>query len=699
MPRRTKIAYTVALGLIIAPALALVVLSNLDWNLAKPWLNAHVSEALGRPFAIAGDLSLTWKAHTPGQGESDAGWRDMIPWPHVVARDVHLGNRPGSPAAASLGLSADAGVPNGKPLPPEMARIKQLAFSLNPLALLGRRIAIPVLSFDTPVVSLLRGADGSNNWTFKNAERPSPWQLELQRVILTRASIHLIDVVRHADMTAEIDTLKADPTYGVAWQLRGNFNGEAVSGKGKAGAVLALQRHTAPYPLMATLRAGQTVIALEGTITKPTDLVALDMRLQLSGVSMARLYPLTGIVLPETPPFATAGHLIGALSPHGGRWTYETFSGKVGSSDIGGNLEYQSTQARALLSGTVVSHLLRLSDLAPLIGADSNSSKAQRGAETLQPTDKVLPVEPFKTERWTSIDADIRFSAESIVGSKDLPIKKLTTNVHLKDGVLSLLPISLDLAGGSLNANITLDARGNAGKDPIKAEMKVTARHLRLKALLPDWQPLQGSIGEINGDAALSAAGNSIASLLGAANGEIKTLVNQGAVSKLLLEEMGLNIGNVILSRLFGDRQVKLNCMATDFDVTNGLMQTRSFIIDTDDAIIDVSGNIDLARERLDLTIKPNSRGLRVLSLRAPLYLRGSFKQPTVSIDKGVLAMKAGGALALAAFAPIAALIPLIKTGPGENSECAKLVADARVKPVAPPPGKQLRSKAHPGAR
>lgn len=58
---------------------------------------------------------------------------------------------------------------------------------------------------------------------------------------------------------------------------------------------------------------------------------------------------------------------------------------------------------------------------------------------------------------------------------------------------------------------------------------------------------------------------------------------------------MGLNIGNVILIRLVGDKQVKFNCMATDFGVTNGLMQTRSFIIETGDAILDVSGNINLA--------------------------------------------------------------------------------------------------------
>ena len=97
-----------------------------------------------------------------------------------------------------------------------------------------------------------------------------------------------------------------------------------------------------------------------------------------------------------------------------------------------------------------------------MIGADSNASKLKRGEAAVQPADKVLPVEPFKTERWTSIDADIKFSAKKIIRKMELPINKLTTNLHLQDGVLSLLPLNFDMAGGNLSSNITLDGSGTA---------------------------------------------------------------------------------------------------------------------------------------------------------------------------------------------------------------------------------------------
>jgi len=254
--------------------------------------------------------------------------------------------------------------------------------------------------------------------------------------------------------------------------------------------------------------------------------------------------------------------------------------------------------------------------------------------------------------------------------------------------VVSLAPLTFDMAGGTLNSNIKLDGSGREGKNAIRATAKVSARHIKLKELFPTIAAIQATVGEINGDAQLSAVGNSVSSLLAASNGEIKTMINQGTVSKLLLEQMGLNIGNIILTKLFGDKQVQLNCMATDFAVTDGLMQTRVFVLDTDEALITASGTISLDQELIDLTLRPETKGFRIFSLRAPLYVRGPFRNPDVSVDKGVLAMKAGGAIALGLAAPLAALIPLVNAGPGNNSQCATLLANAAVKPVAPPPGK-----------
>ncbi|PJC96299.1 AsmA family protein [Janthinobacterium sp. BJB1] len=674
LSRRQKIALAGTAILVALPVAAVVTLLHTDWNHAKPWLNARASDALGRPFSIDGDLSLTWQQ--PGSAAAEKTWRDYLPWPHLQAKDVRLGN-----PSAMTGTLEQA----------QLATVSQLAFSLNPLALLNKKIVIPELRFDTPQVRLLRSKDGKNNWTFDKQDQPSPWQLELQSVVFSKGSVTLDDGVTKTAMRAEVDTIAGDARYGIAWTLSGTYRGESVQGGGKAGGVLSLQRQGTPFPIQADMRAGGSSVAIEGTLTRPTDLAALDVRLKLSGPSMARLYPLTGVLLPETPHFSTEGHLTGTLAPRGGEWVYDKFSGRVGSSDVAGKLAFSASTPRKRLTGDVHSRLLQFSDLGPLVGADSSASKKERGVPSTQPAGRVLPVETFRTERWTSLDADVRYTADKITRDAELPISKLDTHVVLTDGVLSLTPLNFNVAGGTLTSQIKLDGSGKVIANGIAAELKASARHLHIQQLFPRLPALQASVGEINGDASLSATGNSVATLLGSSNGEVRALINRGSISKLLLEEMGLNIGSVVLAKLAGDKQVRLNCMAADFVVTKGLMRTRQFIVDTDDAVLNIDGTVNLGNERLDLTLQPDSKGLRIFSLRSPLYVHGTFSQPDVSVDKGVLALRAGGALALAVVAPVAALLPLVNTGPGNDSECTALLARARAQPVAPKPGKTPR--------
>ena len=290
----------------------------------------------------------------------------------------------------------------------------------------------------------------------------------------------------------------------------------------------------------------------------------------------------------------------------------------------------------------------------------------ERGVADAQPAGKILPVERFKTDRWRSVDVDVKFTGRRIVREKALPIENLVTHVKINDGVLALQPLNFGVAGGTLNSSIRLDGRAA----PVKAEMKATARGLKLKDLFPAIPAMHASLGAINGDAILSGTGDSVALLLGSSNGEIRTSISSGTISKLLLDEIGLNLGKVILTRIFGDKEVRLRCAVGDFSVAGGVMQTRSVVIDTDRAVLTVKGRIDLAREQLDLTLNPVSKSLRLISFTGPLYVTGPFSSPEVSVDKGLIAIKTAGAIALAVLAPVAALIPLTTMGHAEDGDC-----------------------------
>ncbi|MCI1006852.1 AsmA family protein [Herbaspirillum sp. C7C8] len=678
MPRLTRLLLWLLASLLLVIAAAVIFLLTFDWNRAKPWINARVSAATGRAFAIDGNLSLHWQRPQPSTPPAGF-WARWVPWPRLQAENLRLGN----PAAlASSG---------------QMVTVRQVTFTLNPLPLLVHKISLPALEIQEPAVSLLRDREGVNNWTFKtDSGSPSTWQLQLGRISLRQGKLALNDAVQKIDIKADIDTLDPDKdkdkVYGLGWKLTGSFNGAPVSGQGKAGGVLSLQDQQQPYPLQALVKVGKTTIGVRGTLTKPAELAALDLRLSVAGASMGNLYPLTGVLLPETPPFATEGRLIGTIAPDRSQWQYQDFSGKVGDSDLNGSLNYLTGGVRPQLTGTLSSNVLRLDDLAPLIGADSNAEKAQRGAEERQPGNKVLPVKTFSTEAWGALDADVRFTGKRITRQQGLPISDLQAHLMLKDKVLTLDPLNFGVAGGNLTSTIRLD--GQAAR--MKSDMTLSARKLKIQKLYPELDASRTSFGEINGDARLSASGNSVAAMLGSANGEVKTLVSQGAISKFLLEAAGLNVGNVVISKLFGDKEVKLNCLAGDLPVRDGVMTVKTLLLDTEDALIVVDGSIDMKHERLDLNVHPHSKGLRIISLRSPLYVKGSFKDPDVGVNKGVLALRAGGAVALGLLAPVAAILPLINIDADQKAECGRLLEEVKKTPQAPPAGKSRPHQAAP---
>ncbi|MGV3740818.1 MAG: AsmA family protein [Burkholderiaceae bacterium] len=641
-------------------ALVLIVVSTLDWNRAKPWINDKVSQATQRSFAINGDLALDWERPLHVQ----SGWRKWIPWPHLRAHDVQLGNVDWAKTG------------------PDMARVQRVDFTINPFALLARRISVDSLLLTEPNLNFEQNKEGENNWTFPKKEEKesgSKWTFDLQDLAIAKGDIRYVDPGKQADVQLRIDT-EDDGT--VTWKLGGLFNDEKLSGEGKAGSLLMLQNPGTRYPAEALVKVGETTITAKGSVTDPSHPSALDVELKILGASMADLFPLSGVLLPETPKFSTAGRVVGTLARDAMRLRYEKFTGKVGSSDIGGTLEYRQQKPRPLLSGEVVSDQLVFKDLGAIVGS---SDKKPKEGEVKQPPDKVLPVSPFKTERWDKMDVQVRFRGKKIIHSDKLPIDNLNTTVKMDNGVLTLDPLDFGVAGGKLATRLTIDGKNK----PAKARLNMSARGVKLAELFPKAESMQASIGQVNGDAQLTAAGNSFAELLGSSNGEVKSLISQGSVSKFILEAAGLNVGSAVIAKLFGDRQVPLNCMAADFNVTDGLMETRTFVVDTQDALIRVSGDINFDSEELDLTIHPDSKGVRILSLRSPLYVQGTFKNPDVGVDKGVIALKGGAAVALGvAAAPFAALLALINPGPGQDSPCGILLAEAKEKPKAPPPGK-----------
>ncbi|RWR02294.1 hypothetical protein ED28_07900 [[Pantoea] beijingensis] len=678
------ISWAVGIFLLLI-VVVVIVIATFDWNRLKPTINQKVSTELNRPFAIRGDLGISWE-----RNRDEPGWRSWVPWPHVHAENIMLGNPPDIPEVS-------------------MVYLQRVDATLAPLALLGRQVYIPWVKLTQPDARLIQTAERKNNWTFDLAgneeadadKKPSPWSFRLDNIMFDRGQVDYRDAINKADVRVVIDPLGKPVPYaqlaggnsnqqGAAdfifgWKASGTYNREQLSGEGKIGGMLSLRSQTTPFPIQADVRNGSTRVRVAGSLQDPLNLGGLDLRLRFSGDTLANLYGLTGVLLPDTPPYETDGHLIVKFQQKGGpQFRYENFNGHIGDSDIHGSLTYTQGQPRPKLAGTLESRQLRMADLGPLIGVDSGKgsektrqAKAKRGEANTQPGDRVLPHDKFDTKRWQAMDADVKFSAKRIEHSNSLPLSDLYTHLVLNSGDLLLDPLRFGMAGGNLNSTIRLE--GN--RTPMRGRADIHARNLKLRQILPDVEAMQNSLGQLNGDATLSGRGNSVADLLATSNGELKMLMNDGLISRSLMEIVGLNVGNYVVGKLFGDDEVRINCAAADLNVRNGLATARLFVFDTENAIINITGTTNFANERMDLSINPESKGIRIITLRSPLYVRGTFNSPDAGVKAGPLIARGAAAVALGAVvAPAAALLALISPSDNQDNQCTNVLQQMKNK-------------------
>ncbi|OXH91548.1 AsmA family protein, partial [Burkholderia multivorans] len=225
------LAWLVAVLIILIAAIALFIFT-FDWNRARPLVDDKVSAAIGRPFAINGDLTVRWH-----RAAGETGWRAWVLWPTFVARNITIANPDWTKQRY-------------------FATLDQIDFQVKMLPLLTHDIVIPTINLVSPSVDLERLADGRNNWTFKfkSSAHPLAWKLDLHDIRLDKGNIALSDQQKGLAMQVTVNTLgQAIPIGEVLKQQENKSRSASAETVGKRGAQqLSKQARTAASATSAT---------------------------------------------------------------------------------------------------------------------------------------------------------------------------------------------------------------------------------------------------------------------------------------------------------------------------------------------------------------------------------------------------------------------------------------------------------------
>ncbi len=613
-----------------------------DWNWFRGPVERVASARLHRQVTITGDLNANvWS------------WQ---PW--VTVDGVHIAN----PAWAG-----------GK----EMANAERITVQVRLLPLFLGRTDIRVLRFDRPNVALFADAQGRKTWDFSDGRVQAPMKLPpIHSFVIKDGRMVFLDLMRKLKFEGTINASERLGAENKGFGLlgKGTINGAPFRMDVTGGPLINIERDK-PYPFDAEIRAGDTYLSARGAIPQPFDLGQFYMTATGRGPDMAALFLLTGVALPNTPPY----NLRGKLTRDGLTWRITDIGGRVGDSDLSGVMTLETGGKRLFLKADLQSNSLDFDDIgalfggSPAVGPGETASAEQKAMHAkLGAQQRVLPDATLDVTRIRAMDADVTYKALSI---RDAPVKLSSgsARVKLDAGLLKIDPVELNLSRGRVSGRIGLDARNAV---PV-TDMDLRLSNARIESILPlQYDGAAPLTGAVVGRAKLSGAGNSLHKAFANADGQVVVVAPGGEIRKAFAELAGVNVVKG-LGLLNKKDMTPVHCAVATFDTKGGVMRAGHIVVDTGPVLIKGSGTVNLGAERMDFKFRGHNKKFRLVRVLLPIKVTGPLTAAKIGVEPGAAMAQGAGGLLLGGINPLAAILPFIDPGLAKDANCAGLIAEA----------------------
>jgi uncharacterized protein involved in outer membrane biogenesis len=633
-------------GVLAVLAIAIAILIAIwDWNWFRGPIGRYASARMHRHVEITGDLNANiWS------------WQ---PW------------------ATAEGVTIDKPRWEGAG---HMAAFPRIRVQIRLVPLLWGHVDLRELRFDRPDVKLFVDSQGRRNWDFAGRVQKPMALPPIRSFVLRDGKLDYNDVNRKLTFHATLNAHEQLGVEGHGFELtgKGTINSQPFRMEVTGGPLVNIDRNK-PYPFDADIRAGDTFVTARGAVPKPFDLGHFYMATTVKGPDMKDLYALTGLALPNTPPYA----LHGRLSRNDLIWRVDNLGGRVGDSDLAGDVKVTTGRKRPFLEADLRSRSLDFDDLGALIGGPPSTkpgetaSPEQRAmAARLDAQQRLFPDATLDFTRIRAMDADVRYKAESI---RDAPVRITSgsVRVRLDDGLLRADPIRATLAQGLVQGHVNLNARRST---PV-TDLDLRLSNARVEQLVPvrfgGATPLTGSLV---GRAKLTGSGNSVHKAFASANGEVMAVVPGGEIRKAFAELMGVNVTKGLGLLLKHDQSTTpIRCAVVHFNTRSGVMTTDSLVFDTGPVLVTGSGTVNLDTERMSFKVRGHDKKFRLVRVLLPVKAEGPIRAPKLGVEPGAAIAQGGIAAGLGALiSPLAAMLRFVEAGLAKDANCGALMAGAK---------------------
>lgn len=629
----------------------------------------------------------------------------------------------------------------------QMVAVRRIDLELRFWPLLRGKIVLPKVELVQPDVRLYRTADGRANWVFtttpksakaKNRANQVPSLPLVRRLLIesgkltARDDMHKITFDGTVDAggnavatgapsqtakavkanaqshgaspsSAKLQASRVAANTGTGFRLvgKGELNRKPFTLLVSGGPLVWAETHE-PYPFDVRITASDIRASARGVVPRPFDLTHLDVTLSLSGIDLADGYYLTGVALPNTPPYSISGHLHAA----GTKYELTNVKGRLGGSDVHGLMTVQfKNSGFPAVNADLTSHSLNLADLGPIFGGSAPTPKqeaqaqnakghpskakerhalatgvktgitAKRAEKKVPPSAFLLPTAKLQVDRLRGMDATLRYRADEIK-SQSLPLKTVDLQLQVRNNVLRIDPFTFSLPEGKISGTAVIDAREHMPAE----QLDVRLTHIQLAQFHAKGTRDPPFKGTLVGRLRVRGEGDSMHAFASTADGILSIVVPHGDIEQAFAEFAGIDVARGLGLLLKKDqKQAAVRCGVADFDARQGIAKVKQVVFDTTPVILTGLGDVDLRDERINLQLTGAPKKFRFAVLRTPVEIRGTLRHPAVGLKGSKLAAQGAAAAVLGAIGtPLAAVAAFVDPGLNKSADCQALLADAK---------------------
>lgn len=425
--------------------------------------------------------------------------------------------------------------------------------------------------------------------------------------------------------------------------------------------------------LMVEASGADSTLSFDGETSGA--LSRLSGALRVRGENFADIAALAGLAAPDTPPYDMQMAI--DIQP-------ETWSLKIdpettiGDSDLSGTIKVAPQADTPVVTADLVSESLDADDLGivfgiPIgVGEEETSGKAQtRARNAYEQSDRLIPDVEIDFSRLDAVDGRVKYVARTVRDSV-FDITALELDFEIEGRVVRAPLLLLNFEEGELRGYMTLDGSQSPAHTDVKATLTgVSFDNLSLSPYLR---------GTTDGQIAVTTEGNGFRAAAGSMDGSASVWSTDADILALAAEGAALDIGEALtlLGESADDRTyADARCAAIVVNLEDGIGTLEPAVVDTDDSLVVVSGDVNLATEKLDLSVRSDAKDASLGTLVGDVQIGGTLRNPSMQPLNASTLAQIGIATVLGSISGGLAALPFVEPGMAKDAPCGALLARA----------------------